>query len=394
MKACPVCGCLGIPVELTRCPQCHAGLEGSSSLTSLPDDPRARAQRSRKQLIWMGAAGLLIVVLIFLAAVSLYRVRQLESHIERLQTALADSQANLDARPQTVPREEAKPEQRVSAMPPPAAVTSRETGARFRKHPMPDAPSRESQPAGALSAKVVHPVPAATGVPAPPNGRGTEKEPAKETEAPGQKDGTSDSSDELPAELAEIPPLEPQPALPEATGNSATASPEPTVSRDQSKEALGPPLPGKSGKKLTAPPRNVARESLPREGGTPDQAAGFWVYEAKESDTFWNVSQMFYGTGYYYPVLMEHNPEIGLFGVGEGVRLKILKDAAQAKRVFQKIVKKEGKRRIWYYTVAAGDTPEAIAMKFYKTDEKAARVRALNPGLKMQPGERIRIQLE
>lgn len=394
MKACPVCGSPGIPAELTRCPQCHADLERSNFHQSLPDDPRPRKQRSRKQLIWMGAAGVLIVVLIALAAISLYRVRQLESRIERLQTALAESQGNLEARPQTVPRGEAKPERNISAMPPPAAVTSRETGARFRKHPMPDAPSRESQPAGALSTKVVHPVPAATGVPAPPNGRGTEKEPANETEAPGRNAEASDSSDELPAELAEIPPLEPQPALPEATGNLSTASPEPTVNSGQGKGEPGTTVPEKSGKKLTALPRNAARESLPRESGTPDQAAGFWVYEAKESDTFWSVSKMFYGTGYYYPVLMEHNPEIGLFGVGDGVRLKILKDAAQAKRVFQKIVKKEGNRRIWYYTVAAGDTPESIAMKFYKTDEKAAHVRELNPGLKMQPGERIRIQLE
>ncbi len=120
----------------------------------------------------------------------------------------------------------------------------------------------------------------------------------------------------------------------------------------------------------------------------------FWIYEANEKDTLWGISKRYYGSGYYYAVLLEHNSHLGIYSIGDGVRLRILKNAGLAKDIYKKITEKEGNRIYWEYTIAEGDTLQSVAMKFYKSKDMVKRITNLNPDLEFQPGEKIKILLE
>ncbi|MFC1851857.1 hypothetical protein ACFL27_16825 [candidate division CSSED10-310 bacterium] len=120
----------------------------------------------------------------------------------------------------------------------------------------------------------------------------------------------------------------------------------------------------------------------------------FWTYDADDKDTLWGLAQKFYGSGKYYPVLLEHNPHLGIFDVGGGDRLKVLNNKDLAPQIYKTVVEKDGPALYWSYPIQEGDTRQSIAEKFYKSAAMAYRIRQLNPGASIQPGEKIKIQLE
>ncbi len=120
----------------------------------------------------------------------------------------------------------------------------------------------------------------------------------------------------------------------------------------------------------------------------------FWTYWATEKDTLWDISKRHYGLGDYYPVLLEHNCHLGIYDIGDGIQIKILKDTAMARNIYKKITGKKGNSRYWYYTVAEGDTLRSVAGKFYKTKNMIKLITDLNQELDLSPGQRIRILLK
>lgn len=127
----------------------------------------------------------------------------------------------------------------------------------------------------------------------------------------------------------------------------------------------------------------------------PSTGSDFFVYDAKDEDTLWRISRKYYGSGYYFPVLLEHNPHVGVYAVGEKVRIRILRDIGQVRQIYRRIVRKEGNIRYWIYTMSEGDTLESVAQKFFKTTEEGReKILALNPGGPFYPGKKIRILLE
>jgi len=138
---------------------------------------------------------------------------------------------------------------------------------------------------------------------------------------------------------------------------------------------------------IFVPEKSHPQVSLP-------EKINFWIYEANEKDTLWGISKRYYGSGDYYAVLLEHNSHLGIYSIGDGVRLRILENADLAKDIYKKITEKEGNRIYWEYTIAEGDTLQSVAMKFYKSKDMVKRITNLNPDLEFQPGERIKILLE
>ena len=53
-----------------------------------------------------------------------------------------------------------------------------------------------------------------------------------------------------------------------------------------------------------------------------------------ETDTLWGIAKRFYGSGFYYPVLQEHNPDLAIYTIGKKDRIAVLKDSGTVKRVF------------------------------------------------------------
>ena len=125
-----------------------------------------------------------------------------------------------------------------------------------------------------------------------------------------------------------------------------------------------------------------------------DEDSNFFIYRATEKDTLWDISQKHYGLGDYYPVLLEHNCHLGIYDIGDGIQIKILRDRAIARNIYKKITEKKENRIYWYYTVAEGDTPRSVAGKFYKTKNMIKLITDLNQKLDLSPGQRIRILLK
>ena len=120
----------------------------------------------------------------------------------------------------------------------------------------------------------------------------------------------------------------------------------------------------------------------------------FTIYESAMDDTLWRISKKYYGSGLYFPVLMELNPGLGVYNLEKGMRLKVFKDAGRAESMYQEITRVDG-NRVWYgYRVVKGDTFEGIAVKFYGPETAKERVIDLNPDARLQPGERIEVELE
>ena len=131
-----------------------------------------------------------------------------------------------------------------------------------------------------------------------------------------------------------------------------------------------------------------------REKDSCSQDTAFWTYTANENDTLWGIAKKHYGSGHYYPVLLEHNPNVGIYNVGDGVRLRILKYSGLAKKINESITEREGNKLYFHYRVAEGDTLGSLACKFYKTRDMLKRITDLNSDMKLQPGGRVSILLE
>ena len=141
----------------------------------------------------------------------------------------------------------------------------------------------------------------------------------------------------------------------------------------------------------------VVKPEVLNEKGKPEDNPGqmnFWTYRVKEGDTLWIISKMYYGSGHYYPVLLEHNPHLGIYSIPIGSRVKILKNAVSAENEYSSIIISEGDKSYWNYTVTEGDTLESLAVKFYKNEKGADRIFNLNPNLRIKAGESIKILLK
>ncbi len=122
--------------------------------------------------------------------------------------------------------------------------------------------------------------------------------------------------------------------------------------------------------------------------------ADFRIYTTAKEDTLWRIAEKCYGSGYYFPVLMECNPSLHIYGMEGGTPVRILKDKRLVQRLYQKITRLNGDQLYFYYRVVEGDTDESIARKFYNKEGPAKRIKELNPYAELVPGSRIKIGLD
>ncbi len=141
---------------------------------------------------------------------------------------------------------------------------------------------------------------------------------------------------------------------------------------------------------------NLQGRSADRNAATIPAAGqeNFRIYEATDEDTLWRISKKQYGSGFYFPVIMECNPGIRIYHMQKGIRVRIFKDPAMAEKLYNENARIEGDRVYYYYKVLEGDTFESIALKFYKQGNMKNRIMDLNPHVKLHAGMRIKIELE
>ena len=119
----------------------------------------------------------------------------------------------------------------------------------------------------------------------------------------------------------------------------------------------------------------------------------FAFYQASDTDTLWGIAERFYGAGYLYPVLLEHNPELSILHVSKRDRIAILKDLKEARRIFQAITVYENKRLYWYYTVRSGDTPSNIKARYCTEQECLPATFESNLNAEIPLGKKVKIEL-
>lgn len=130
---------------------------------------------------------------------------------------------------------------------------------------------------------------------------------------------------------AMVPPevggTEPGPVAPTPSKTAAPAPPQKTAA------AKAPPV-------VRPPAISTAR---PPSKHAPGQAE-FLLYHTQDWDTLWAIAAKFYGSGRYYPVILQHNPGLRVARIRGGLKIRLLKEPAQAQALYAQIVKREGKR--------------------------------------------------
>lgn len=135
--------------------------------------------------------------------------------------------------------------------------------------------------------------------------------------------------------------------------------------------------------------RDALRPKVESKGG--DRLFDF--YQASDTDTLWSISERFYGAGYLYPVLLEHNPELSIYHINKKDRIAILKDAKEARRIYQTITVWDDKHLYWYYTTRSGDTPTIIKTRYCTERECLPAAFDFNPNAQIPPGTKVKLQL-
>jgi hypothetical protein len=119
----------------------------------------------------------------------------------------------------------------------------------------------------------------------------------------------------------------------------------------------------------------------------------FEFYRASNTDTLWGIAERFYGAGYLYPVLLEHNPELSIYHISRRDRIAILKDVKEARRIYQAITVYEDKQLYWYYTAQSGDTPSKINARYCTEQECLPATFEPNSNVKIPPGTKVKVKL-
>jgi len=125
---------------------------------------------------------------------------------------------------------------------------------------------------------------------------------------------------------------------------------------------------------------------------TQEQRPFFW-YETTDKDTLWSIADRFYHNGRYYPVLLIMNPQVSLYEIKAGQRLKILKNPKDAVYVFNRSIVRQGSVVFFWYQIQPGDRPQTLSRKFYRAEDQYSIIEKLNPNLRFEPGQRIKIWL-
>ncbi|MDM8514695.1 LysM peptidoglycan-binding domain-containing protein [Desulfobacterales bacterium HSG16] len=161
-------------------------------------------------------------------------------------------------------------------------------------------------------------------------------------------------------------------------------------------------LPSQMYKSLDPPEiKEKFQEEIPKEVYTaknhknqkPDDDPAFHIYETRDTDTLWDIAKFFYESGKYYPVILEHNPDLQIYRIGYGIKIKLLKNNTIASEIYNRIVVKKHGSLYWNYTAKEGDTFESIASRISRSKDILKIIPEFSPGTNPVPGQKIPVYL-
>lgn len=121
----------------------------------------------------------------------------------------------------------------------------------------------------------------------------------------------------------------------------------------------------------------------------PPPPVCFRQYQAKDSDTLWGISRFLYGSGLFYPVLMEHNPDLAIYNISSKDTLRYLCDKKSVLKIYGDITGIGHGKRYWKYKTRPGDTLRSVIRQYCLRGTDC-----LVKDLPFKPGVTIGIYLE
>ena len=156
---------------------------------------------------------------------------------------------------------------------------------------------------------------------------------------------------------------------------------------------------------VSLPPRAEASGPIPRPVGpsppsglsapaTPIPESGFTDYHAASAETLWGIARRFYGKGIYYPVLLEDNPGLAIYGPPDGQTIRIARQPEHARETYRRLVYAEGGKTLFRYRAKAGDSWRSLARAFYGSERRAKELAGLNGRPQPETGQRVLVPLD
>ena len=97
---------------------------------------------------------------------------------------------------------------------------------------------------------------------------------------------------------------------------------------------------------------------------SPPPPVCFRQYQAKDTDTLWGISRALYGSGVFYPVLMEHNPGLDIYNINSRDTLRYLCDKKTVLNIYEDITGTGHGKRYWKYKIRPGDTRRSVIRQY------------------------------
>lgn len=104
---------------------------------------------------------------------------------------------------------------------------------------------------------------------------------------------------------------------------------------------------------------------ISKSSSDPEHSVSFRRYTLKEKETIWDVAKRFYGDSVYYPVLLEHNPELNIYSNSATPPVRILENASDVKPIYDRLVIMRNGQKSFKYRCRDNDAWEGISLRFY-----------------------------
>ena len=309
---CPLCGLESITPDQERCPQCDADLICFRVLDSLPDQlPTAQHEllphssplvktggNTQRDILVVG--GLIVLVLGLLLGPLLLRFADFATRMEEQSRALVSTLKGLDL---TLAKLSGDHQLLVPAGKGDTVVQTPHLESKPETKPEPKPEMTAEATPGITPVATTTNLKAAT----PPGG------------SPG---------------VEPVATLAPGESVAEGAGSEGPI-------RIETPSSALPEKPAKSRAQQVSHP--LAIPSRPQAKSVPGKLS-FNIYHSDDRDTLWSIAERFYGSGRYYPVILLHNPGLRTYNIKGGINIRILKEPAQVKAIYARLVKREGKR--------------------------------------------------
>ncbi|MCI5144284.1 MAG: hypothetical protein D3923_01865 [Candidatus Electrothrix sp. AR3] len=410
VRICPVCGRHGLAAGGEQCPQCDADLTCFQALDSLSSkNSSVKTAKFGRKFTLTAVVFLLAITALVLAGMLVNmrkNMRELDQRLTELKSSEQQQGVAASSSPETNRRQDTENMTRikedltassgkiyqvdaririVDTLNPPQSLAATEAMRKAVVKQEQAEISETSEP------KKISTVPPSESVDA----RKAVVKQEQQAEVSGKIEAEELPSvvqkDEFPQEMvkkttADSVDTKKTPEEEQAAKNMVASSPKeiPTLTAERIKQAV-------KGEKNT---RKRRRSKLSQPKQLPvlkDSPGNTFLYQARDTETLWDIAQRFYGSGKYYPVIIEQNPQLRISNINSKSLMRLLYERELAAAIYARKKDWKNDRLLWKYEIRPGDTKNSIYARFFPPDYAGRIFYSKKPNI--VPGNTVRIIL-